>query len=348
MKCPNCDANRKYKEGMVCGCGYRFALNPKEPPNLTDIAVKKIIDRISDLDTKYFTYNQLYAQIYRLIQKKKRRGCLVGSIVLCIISFMVLLMFSIESESYLPFLFLIAIIAAIVWRYRRAPKVSPADVAKAIHVYQASHLMDKLVDGKQFLEMDPNGFDKEILQFAPERILIADRDDTVDMLLLNRFHFENKALILSAQKYPQPAFAACQYFLTKFPDLPVILVHDASKKGYQMKQRLLEDKSWNLEEQNVEDLGLHPWDVEPLKDPIWMPEDISSLSGKAIASPGKSAAEKIRQGFIMPLDAAQPRAMMGMMGLAMVTGTALLSEEFLAAQRQDAVGSDGAWGGGFG
>jgi len=64
--------NQKYKEGMVCkSCRYRFALNPKTTPYITDMAFKNAIDRVSGNGQYHFTYNQLFAQVYRI---KKRTG----------------------------------------------------------------------------------------------------------------------------------------------------------------------------------------------------------------------------------------------------------------------------------
>jgi len=56
---------------MVCICGYRFALDPRQPPNISDIVLKNAVDKVSDNHNYYFTYNQLYAQVYRTLKKKK-------------------------------------------------------------------------------------------------------------------------------------------------------------------------------------------------------------------------------------------------------------------------------------
>jgi hypothetical protein len=75
MKCPQCAFNQKYKSGMTCGaCGYRFALDPKEPFGITDMAFKTALDRLSGAGQHHFTPDQLYSQIYRLLVKKKKPG----------------------------------------------------------------------------------------------------------------------------------------------------------------------------------------------------------------------------------------------------------------------------------
>jgi len=216
-------------------------------------------------------------------------------------------------------------------------------VSETISTYRNLHHIDRLVEGRAFPKPSTEAFDYEIFQYAPDRILIVEWDDIADMLILNRFHLENKTLVVSAQKYPEHAFRVCQRFLSQHPEIPVMLIHDASKEGLRMKESLLSDGFWSLRGKNVQDLGLFPQDAEHLMRPMWLPR---YDYGKILCT-GKTADENISQGYIMPVDIAPPRAMMGAVSLAAVSGLALLSEEFLAEQQRDA-SSGSFFGGGFG
>ena len=346
MKCPACGTNWKYKDGMTCRCGYRFSLNPKEPPFVSDATLHHLDTRLSEDGTMYFTYNQLYVQLYGLLRRKKHRERILFTVLLAAAAlFAVGALAAITGGSVLPVMAALALIAGIFWFARRPIQIPHDQIVRKLQTYTAAHPMKNLVDGTRFEAASPNGFEADLLQFAPERILIVDRNDVADMLLLNRFHFEQKTLVVSARKYPAHAFYACQQILLQHPDVPVMLMHDASREGYRMQRKLLDDPSWNLQNQHVQDLGLHPWDVDKVRRPVWIPPDAGGLSAKIGRSPGGSAAENIQQGFFVPVDGAPPRALTGMMGLALVTGLALLSEDLAAHQLQNSIGGDSSWGG---
>lgn len=345
MKCPRCQANQKYSDGMTCNaCGYRFALNPKQMYGMSDNAFRAVLIRLSGPNQHYFTYDQLYAAIYRLLRKKKlkeRTGIIfVFSFLLIIISIVVAANLHLNLWGIFVSLLLV-IIAFTVWLRKRPVNIPSAIAHERIQTYSSVHPVDRLVDGRQLLHMKAKDFDPELLAYAPERILIVQHNDMADMLILNRFHFDNKALVVSAEKYPEAAFTACQRFLMQHPDIPVLLIHDCSKDGIRMQGRLVKDRSWNLEGKRINNLGLHPGDVERLRTPMWVPPHPE----EAFVRNRGPAEEYLRDGFRMPLDTAPPQSLMGSLGLAMVLGLPLLSEQLLAEQA-DSAGN--GIGGGFG
>lgn len=337
MKCPECMGTQRHKDGMKChSCGYQFALDPKKPPHITDIALKNVIDRISGNGQYYFTYDQLFAQVYRIIKKKQNNdlGCLVFPFVLTGLFIFAILHISIPFlEVGILILYVILGVGGIV-RYAGRPVTIPCSrVSRTISVYQKTHPIDRLVKSRMFQKLTPEDFDDEIFQYAPERILIVEREDIADMLILNRFPLEHKTLVVSEQKYPEHAFNACQQFLSQHPEIPVILIHDASGKGLRMKKRLSDDDDWNLrEKKNVQDLGLFPREMNRLRQPIWLPPG-ASVYGEILGAE-KSANEKISKGYRMPVDTAPPAEMMGSVSFALVSGLILLSEEFITEQHR--------------
>jgi hypothetical protein len=214
-------------------------------------------------------------------------------------------------------------------------------IAKAINDYDDRHPIRNMVRGNYFRKQLINKIDDEILTYAPERILIVEHDDVADMLILNRFHLENKVLVLSANKYPDHAFEAYQRIIRKNPDIPAELIHDVSIKGHQFKNHLLADSSWHLNENNVRDLGLSYVDVEKLREPMWIPY----LTNEKIRNKGRTI-DNIRDGYRIPSDIASPKAFIAGAALAMSTGMALLTEELLAEHQEN--GKDSGSGGGYG
>lgn len=353
MKCPECRNNQKYKDGMTCrSCGYRFALNPKAPYGLTDAAFKGAVERLSGFGQYYFTRDQLYAQICRLFMKKRNVGKIAG----CFLFIFVTAFFTGIGSAILSALSLppwaaggVAVVVALllVWLLRRPFKMPAEAPLKLIQTYHALHPIERLVTGKTFAEPDAPAFEEEFIHHAPERVLVVQHDDTADMLIANRFHFENKTLVVSARKYPAPAFRAFQKFMAAHPDLPVHLIHDCSADGLRMQGRLANDPEWGLEGKRVFNLGIHPTDVERLKQPVWIPDRIEGIyKKKNIRTKGK-AMENIEKGLRFPLGAAPPRAVLGALTMAVATGAALLSTELLAQMNLSEQGRTSV-GGGFG
>lgn len=346
MKCPQCDANQRYKDGMTCTtCGYRFAINPKKPPHFSDMAMKKAVERISGFGQYAYTYTQLFARIHRILLKKKRGERLGCAVVLWILA-IIIGGFIVSNFHYWP-VFLLVTAAVAVWltlKTMRHPMKIPEDqVTSVIAEYMSLHRLEGMATGQRLPREGAAGWDDALFEHAPEGILIVEWDDMAEMLILNRFHLDRKILVVSANRYPPRAFRACRKILERWPDLPVSVIHDASRKGHRLRNDLLNDPAWGLRGRKVRDLGLHPLDVSHLKRPLWVPE--RNAEKRDIIQTGKPL-ENVRAGYRMPLDIAGPKVLMGATGLAMVTGAALLSEALLEEQRRNLMG--GGFGGGNG
>ena len=232
----------------------------------------------------------------------------------------------------------------LMWRWR--PKIAYENLSQAIKKYLRANPAPNLVDGTRFAgELPRDKIKEELFNYAPERILIAPTNDMVDMLVLNRFHFENKTCVVSAAKYPKHVFDACQRFLAKVPDLPVEMIHDVSRPGLSLKDQLLAYPSWNLKDKNVKDLGLFPDDVKKIKEPIWIPTGTPARTLGPKSSAADPVQAQIDQGMAMPLDFAGPKVMMGALAVAVVAGLLLMSEELLAEQVSRGLLDSGSSGG---
>lgn len=346
MKCPSCLADHKKSEGAICkSCGYEFVLDPKTSPYLSDYSVKKTIDRLSASGQYYFTFNQLYAALAKPAEKKSktaRFGYIILGVFGCVFSFFVLkgiLHWSVALAA-------IAVIAGLIIRMLLKPSIVPHEkLFAALNTYKSHHPIPFLADGNRFRgDVPKERLKEELFQYAPERILIVQSDDMVDMLVLNRFHVENKTAVVGASKYPLHVFKACQRFLEKKPDIPIAIVHDVSREGIRLRDKLMADPSWNLGDKEVTDLGLSISDAEKMKKPMWIPAT-REVAAKGGGAGSKPAAEMVGDGMSVPLDTAAPKVMLGVMGMAAIGGLALMSTELLA-QRQIAGATDS--GGGFG
>jgi hypothetical protein len=342
MKCPECPNKQKPTAGKTCRkCGYVFALDPREAPKLSDRQMKKAIDNLSGAGNYYFTFNQLYAVLYRIASKSPLKQRLASAIVMGVVSLIVCIMVA-GFSTLLAIVLGVGATIGIIWFAKRPVVPEHEALVKAIKMYSHLHPIEHLVDGTKFRrETSKDVLKKELFDYAPERILIVQSNDLVDMLVLNRFHFENKTVVVGASKYPEHVFTACQKFLQKKPDIPVEILHDASMEGYRLKDKLLADESWNLKDKDIKDLGLSVQDVGNIQKPIWLPgQHVSHFGAESSKDPVEG---KIEQGMKMPVDFVGPGVLLGALSVAAVAGMALMSTELLAeqAKKKD-------YGGGYG
>jgi len=340
MKCPECSTKQK-STGKTCSkCGYSFALHPQDPPRLSDLHMKKAIENLSANGQYYFTFNQLYAAVYRIALKKQVNK--KGIVAVAVVALFGCIVLAVNGGKW-PAMILAAVAGMGIILYLKRRRVPDHDaILKAITTYRGLHPIEKLVDGNRFKRTASGSpMDRELFDYAPERILIVQSNDLVDMLVLNRFHLDNKALVVSASKYPETAFSACQEFLKKRPDIPVEILHDASMEGCKLMDKLLADVSWNLKDKAVKDLGLSVQDAANIKKPIWIPTRPLGRSG---AGRSKDPVEdKLQSGMKMPVDFVGPGVLLGGLSIAALAGLALMSTELLAeqARRKDLGGGYG-------
>ncbi len=337
MKCPECGYGQKYKFGMICSsCKYQFAIDPKASP-LTDFAVKKTIDRITGLDQYYFTYFQLFSALYRLIEKKKTLNMVVifiFSLGFTIIGYFVSLSIAPGMKSVFTALIFICCMILFLWIRQRPLNLSFNDIDSLIQAYTKAHPQEKMVTETAFEVNGHKNYLKEILKHAPEQVLITQRHDMANMLILNRFHTEHKTLILSANMQPAYIFKAYQQIIKKFPDTRILLIHDASKEGIQLKSTLLKQTKWALDGKTIIDLGLHYSHIKNLEKPIWIPDLATS---NIILTRGVTE-DNIKKGYRIPVDQTFPRIFMEHLTLAIGIGAPLFSDDFM----KEAIGDNGS------
>jgi hypothetical protein len=329
VKCPKCGSKTPSSAKATCSCGYVFALNPKEEPYISDRGMKGTIDKLSSFDRHYFTFNQLYAALFKAATKKRKQDWGKAIIILMVVG-TIASAFVWSNYSFLILLCLFGIGLPLFFYLRKRPTRLPHEsLVSAIKKYERRHTIPMLAKGERFSgDVPKEQIQQELFSYAPQTILIVPSNDMVDMLVLNHFHIENKAAIISSSKYPQHVFSACQKMLEKHPETSVEVIHDASEAGQKLVETLKADPSWNLRDKEVKDLGLFPKDVEAMKTPIWIP----GRTGPKTSLSGGKAEDNMNAGMSVPIDSVGPNIMMAALATAVVTGALLLGEELLARE----------------
>jgi len=111
-----------------------------------------------------------------------------------------------------------------------------------------------------------SGAGLEYLPAQVECVVIAQRDELVDLLLKNGAHSALSALIVSEAGYPRVLAGQARSLLEARADLKVIAVHDATPQGVAMLARLQKSDVFPLAQRSVLDAGLFPADVTWLSE----------------------------------------------------------------------------------
>jgi hypothetical protein len=92
-----------------------------------------------------------------------------------------------------------------------------------------------------------------------ERVLVCDRNETVDFFLSNLFHFHYSCPVLGGNGYPRGICDDMLVRLKQNPNLKVFLLHDYSPTGLAFVRSMNTDNKWfaELQPSNIIDLGLN-------------------------------------------------------------------------------------------
>jgi hypothetical protein len=262
MICPECGTNRKYKDGMTCGCGYHFVLDPKSD-DITDGKFLAMVDAASGNDTYFFTENQLYT----VYCSRKYFGPLVPAVMAAVcFGLAVGLWITMGRAIHIAFpLFpagagLLCFCVALYARF--SPPPDKADFHRILNKWRRQKgNPDKLLEGPTLHEPPPEWQEPDIYDYGVERLVIVQRDLLVDLLVKNGFHVEQRALIVAETGYPQYLVPLAVKALTDNPQLPVFCLHDATDEGVEMAARLGQSSMLAADQHPQIDLGLFPQDV---------------------------------------------------------------------------------------
>ena len=266
MKCPNCGYQHSVKLGMNCkSCRYRFVFNPKarESYQLTDGKFLAYLQSVSQNGTAYFTRNQLYANYCRRLKPVWIPQAIFGAVA-AFLTFVLL-------TKPMPFALLGMLSAAasgvlITWAIKAKPRPLAYDkfMRMVDRWIESKGNIAGLIDGPSLQTAPPDWTEKDIYDYGVERILIVQRDELVDLFVLNNLHAEQRMLVISEAGYPNYLLPIARRLLEERLTLPVFLLHDAGPFGEQMAQRL--DKlGLPLQNRRVIDLGFSSQDFQKMK-----------------------------------------------------------------------------------
>ncbi|MSP27384.1 MAG: hypothetical protein EXR80_02810 [Methylococcales bacterium] len=257
MKCIKCNKDSKKKDRISSGgrcpsCHHSFVADPAEH-GVTDMAIKSAEDEISAQGTLYFSKDQLKYQLQRKLKKKLRTfniAVLVAAIILLFAiikggGFFVLAIFS----GFIA-------IAILVGRFKCANSISKLDML--VFKWTVVNPHKKLLTAEKYKASKSSKRSSNLDDISFDRVLICDRNETVDFFLSNLFHFHYSCPVLGGNGYPEAIYEDMLTRLKQNPNLQVFLLHDYSPAGAACVRRVKTDPKWfGGQPLNIVDLGLN-------------------------------------------------------------------------------------------
>jgi hypothetical protein len=225
VKCPACNNTQKAKEGLRCTkCRYAFIFDPKSD-GMNDYRWTQLVKKASANETVCFTRQQLHTQW--AMKKAPGRG---GRIALGVVATAVTGIVVVAGAPALLLLAPLAVFATAI----RAPKLDWDEPGFRKHFntwFDKGGQMKGLLQKPALHEPPPAWKEPDIYDYGVERVIVVQHDLYVDLLVKNQFHLENRALVVSASGYPRYLEPQVKKALADRPDLPVLVLRDATAAG---------------------------------------------------------------------------------------------------------------------
>jgi hypothetical protein len=262
MKCVNCKKDLTKKDRGMGGGRCRYCHHPivTEPSEdgLTDMAIKSAEETVSSNGTLYFLKDHLKYQLHRKLNKQSHHAVIAAVILL--VMFLIALVFAIIKGSFFIGLtiacgFALVITLSIKAKYSKT--IGKLDTILEKWVTINPH--EKLLTAEKYQASLGSKSSSNLDDVSFERVLICERNETVDFLLSNLFHFHYSCPVLGGNGYPQAIYEDMLSRLKQNPDLKVFLLHDYSPAGYAFVRRIKTDPKWfgGKQKYNIIDLGLN-------------------------------------------------------------------------------------------
>lgn len=258
MKCIECGADAKKQDreasrGHCPNCNHPFVTEPTEDV-LTDMQIKNAEDAVSGNGTFYFSAQQLEYQLHRLFRKKAHRSG-IAAIVLFLLC-VVMLMSGIENEVFFIPMTFFGFVWLITFSMNRQNHKAFSRIQPLVQKWILTNPHPKLIKDKKYHFNSENSHLEEV---SFDRVLICDKNETVNFFLENLFHFHYSCPVLGGSGYPESICEDMLRRLKRNPNLKVFLLHDYSPQGTAFVRKMKTDRHWFGDSQSYEiiDLGLN-------------------------------------------------------------------------------------------
>lgn len=259
MKCPKCENNhRRGREGMTCSCGYRFVFDPRKDI-VNDWRFEATVRQASSNGTYFFTAHQLYAAACRRLKIQWGGGCLLLLLIGVATLFTILADDGPPTWTIPTMWGILVIIGGLITLSVFRPRLSRVKWDRVLRRWEKKNgPLEKMVRTPMLAEPPPEWAEPDIFSYGVVRVLICERDELVDWLVLNRFHVNEQTVVISQSGYPDYLLPRVNDLLRSDNPPEVFLLHDATTKGETLERHLRQSGRFAMDGATVIDLGLTP------------------------------------------------------------------------------------------
>ncbi|NOK61801.1 MAG: hypothetical protein GFH27_549281n78 [Chloroflexi bacterium AL-W] len=267
MQCPHCSANLLYKErgGRCCRkCKQRFAFEPKTSPlKLHDLRFQRVVEKISANGTIWYTPAQLHHALARkAVTEQKRRfgiiGCfsiIVAGVAIGVASDVSRSVFILTMILCIGLVFLLIGVQQTRPFYRKLP-VSPEDFSRRV-LDEWRKTYNMLPRGLMTADHPAHSSEYALSPAQLKAVLVCPQRDILLFLKANGIPQQYNMGLLPTEGPFTPAEETLLTTLRARPDLPLLLLHDASLSGVLLSQTI--GMSLGVSSgHRIVDLGLRP------------------------------------------------------------------------------------------
>lgn len=245
MRCPECSHSQKAKDGKTCRhCGYEYVFGKSD--TITDGKFRQLLRRASVGDTQHFTFEQLYTQYCQDRAAVEGDMSCGGMTLIALLGVTAFVGFVLASTERPAWLWLGAAASAgiyAVWRVAREPARPPSRETLREWLSRwamARKPLDRLLQAPSLSEAPASYREPDLFDYGAERVVVVEHDLLVDLLVKNEFHIRERAIVVSERGYPRHLVPHVKRLLAGRPEVPVLLLHDATPRGEGMRQRVLQ------------------------------------------------------------------------------------------------------------
>jgi hypothetical protein len=280
MICTRCqkDSRKKERTGDACPhCGQRFVLDPSAAPGLSDMRYQAAIDHVSANGAVRFLPEHVWYEVGRLAALravKQARNVHFGLFAAAGIVLTTLFGLSLGAAGGVAAAVIAALGSLITYAVaRRAGVYTPQGLGlslpeaqrlwsrwREVHKELPGLVAPKRGGTKQAPDIDP----EELKSYSFDRAVVCDDPRVVDLLVANRFHFENNCAILSEGGAPAAVFDTVREMIRNNTNIRVFVLHHCTPSGCGLAARLRADPAWFKGIGTVFDVGLLPDQVDEL------------------------------------------------------------------------------------
>ncbi len=246
MKCTSCGVDVKLKDrssGACPSCGQVFVTEPTTD-GITDRFLERAVEVVSGEGTFYFLESQLTYEIKRRTLRKRdalrRWRVFLGVMALVSAGFALMVA--------LPIFVLTAVlVVSVLGVSASASKWDrvQGEADRWARKWLAAHPNEKLVTDetpRPWRDGQSNG--DSLGEASFDRVLVCQREELVDLFLLNQFHFHYSCPVLGADAYPRPVYDDLMRRLRANEELTVVVLHDMSPEGRYFARQVENDSQW--------------------------------------------------------------------------------------------------------